>query len=117
MGIGFDLWKLSLQRLADEIGLRDLGVSLPAGDEQVEQDRASDVLANHPELARSSVGSREVIVNLIGHVRTSEGLRIKAELDTNSYPKGIKVSDQELAEVRLQRAKFHGDWNYTVLPK
>jgi Rhodopirellula transposase DDE domain len=50
--------------------------------------------------------SRGVIVNLIGHVRTASGLRIKAELDTNSYPKGIKVSDEELANVRLQRAEF-----------
>ena len=55
-------------------------------------------------------------MNLIGPVRTSEGLRIQAELDTNSYPKGIKVSDEQLAEVRLQRAEFHGDWNYTILP-
>ena len=46
----------------------------------------------------------------------SEGLRIESELDTNSYPKGIKVSDEELAGVRLRRAKFHGDWNYTILP-
>ena len=60
--------------------------------------------------------SQAVIVNLIGHVRTSEGLRIEAELDTHSYPKGIKVSDEELAEIRLQRAKFHGDWNYTIQP-
>ena len=60
--------------------------------------------------------SRAVIVNLIGHVRTSEGLRIKSELDTNSYPKGIKVSDEELAGVRLRKAKFHGDWNYTIVP-
>ena len=60
--------------------------------------------------------SRAVIVNLIGQVRTQEGLRIKAELDTNVYPKGIKVSDEELARVRLRRAKFHGDWNYTIFP-
>jgi hypothetical protein len=60
--------------------------------------------------------SRGVMVNLIGHVHTASGLRIKAELDTNSYPLGIKVSDEVLANVRLERAEFHGDWNYTILP-
>ena len=55
-------------------------------------------------------------MNLIGHVRTRKGLRIRAELDPNSYPEGIRVSDAELARVRLRRAKFHGDWNYTILP-
>ena len=78
---------------------------------------------NHPFLGSTPKNwrgrplvSRAVIVNLIGQVRTQEGLRIKAELDPNVYPEGIKVSDAELARVRLQKAKFHGDWNYTILP-
>ena len=111
------LWKLMLQRLADRLGLRITVCHFPPGTSkwnQVEHRMFCHITENWR--GRPLV-SRAVIVNLIGHVRTSEGLRIKAELDTNSYPKGIKVSDQELAEVRLQRAKFHGDWNYTVLPK
>src|SRR5438045_2088849 len=60
--------------------------------------------------------SHAVVVNLIGGTRTRTGLRIQAELDTNAYEKGIKVTNQELAEVRLKRDKFHGEWNYTVLP-
>ncbi len=60
--------------------------------------------------------SRAVIVNLIGHVRTGTGLRVNAKLDTKSYPKGLKVSDKEMARLRLERAEFHGDWNYTIIP-
>ncbi len=111
------LWKLMLQRLADRLGLRITVCHFPPGTSKwnkVEHRMFCHITENWR--GRPLV-SRAVIVNLIGHVRTSEGLRIKAELDTNSYPKGIKVSDQELAEVRLQRAKFHGDWNYTILPK
>jgi hypothetical protein len=61
--------------------------------------------------------SRAVIVNLIGHTKTRTGLTINAKLDDNAYPTGIKVSDVELAAVRIKRARFHGDWNYTILPR
>jgi len=57
-----------------------------------------------------------VIVSLIGHTTTQKGLRIRAELDTKEYKTGIKVSDQELAKVNIKKDKFHGDWNYTILP-
>ena len=111
------LWKVVLQDLADDVGPADHGVPLPARDEQVEHRSSTGCSATSPRTgAGVRLVSRGVIVNLIGHVRTAAGLRIKAELDTNSYPEGIKVSDAELASVRLQRAKFHGDWNYTILP-
>jgi len=58
-----------------------------------------------------------VIVNLIGSTKTRTGLTIKAELDENTYPTGIKVSDEALAAIRLKKDKFHGDWNYTILPR
>jgi Rhodopirellula transposase DDE domain len=60
--------------------------------------------------------SRAVIVNLIGNTKTRAGLHIKAELDENPYPIGIKVTDEQLAAVRITRDQFHGDWNYTVQP-
>jgi hypothetical protein len=110
------LWKLMLQRLADRLGLRITVCHFPPGTSKwnkVEHRMFCHITENwrgRPLL------SRAVIVNLIGNVRTGEGLRIKSALDTNSYPKGIKVSDEQLAGVRLSRAKFHGDWNYTVLP-
>jgi hypothetical protein len=61
--------------------------------------------------------SRAVIVNLIGNTKTRTGLTIKAELDENMYPTGLKVSDEELAAIRIKSDKFHGDWNYTILPR
>jgi hypothetical protein len=58
-----------------------------------------------------------VIVNLIANTTTEKGLRVQSELDKSQYPKGIKVSDEELAAVRLRHSRFHGDWNYFVAPK
>jgi Rhodopirellula transposase DDE domain len=107
---------LTLQRLADRLGLRITVCHFPPGTSKwnkVEHRMFCHITENWR--GRPLV-RRTVIVNLIGHVRTSEGLRIQAELDTNSYPKGIEVSDEELAEVRLRRAKFHGDWNYILQP-
>ena len=60
--------------------------------------------------------SHEVIVQLIANTATRQGLKIRAELDTRSYPVGNKVTDQQLAHVKLRPHKFHGDWNYTVGP-
>jgi DDE family transposase len=61
--------------------------------------------------------SRAVMVNLIGNTKTRTGVTINAELDENTYPTGITVSDEALAAVRIQRDKFHGDWNYTRRPR
>ena len=58
-----------------------------------------------------------VIVNLIANTTTQKGLRIKAAIDTGTYPKGIKVSDEELGQVCMEREAFHGDWNYTINPR
>lgn len=110
------LWKVVSQGLADDLGLRITVCHFPPGTSKwnpIEHRMFSSITKNWR--GRPLV-SRGVVVNLIGHVRTASGLRIKAELDTNSYPEGIKVSDEVLASVRLQRAEFHGDWNYTILP-
>jgi len=61
--------------------------------------------------------SREVIVNLIGNTTTAGGLRIQAQLDDGNYPAGIKISDQELAELAIERDEFHGEWNYRLKPR
>jgi transposase len=110
------LWKVMLQELAADLGLEMTVCHFPPGTSKwnkIEHRMFSYITKNWR--GRPLV-NRGVIVNLIGHVTTASGLRIKAELDTNGYPKGIKVSDEELANVRLQRAEFHGDWNYTILP-
>ncbi len=61
--------------------------------------------------------SREVVVNLIGNTTTAAGLRIHAQLDDNTYPAGIKVSDQELAALAIERDVFHGEWNDRLKPR
>jgi hypothetical protein len=61
--------------------------------------------------------SRAVRVHLSGSTKTRTGLTIKAELDENAYPTGIQVSAEALAAIRLKQDKFHGDWNYTILPR
>ena len=57
------------------------------------------------------------IVQLIAATTTDAGLQVRAELDENKYPKGVKVSDAQLAAVNLVRHSFHGDWNYTISPR
>ena len=61
--------------------------------------------------------SHEVVLNLIANTTTKNGLRVRAGLDTNAYPTKVKVSDEELAAVNLQRDEFHGKWNYTIFPR
>jgi hypothetical protein len=110
------LWKVVLQGLADDLGLRISVCHFPPGTSKwnkIEHRMFSYITKNWR--GRPLV-SRAVIVNLIGHVRTSSGLRIEAELDTKAYPKGRKISDRELSQVRLEKAEFHGDWNYTIHP-
>jgi hypothetical protein len=57
-----------------------------------------------------------VIIDLISATKTNTGLTVCCELDTNLYPKGIVVSDQEMGLINIDRAKFHGEWNYTIRP-
>ena len=61
--------------------------------------------------------SHEVIVNLIAATTTRTGLRVQSQLDTGKYPKGIKVSKQEFATIHLRPDTFHGEWNYTIMPR
>ncbi|MGB8347853.1 MAG: ISAzo13 family transposase, partial [Ktedonobacteraceae bacterium] len=61
--------------------------------------------------------SLEVVLELISHTTTKEGLAVTALKDSNIYPTGIKVSDEELAALNLSRDPFHGEWNYTIKPQ
>jgi hypothetical protein len=110
------LWKVCLQELADELGLKVHVCHFPPGTSKwnkIEHRMFCHITENWR--GRPLV-SHAVVVNLIGSTRTRTGLRIQAELDTNTYEKGIKVTNEELAGVRLKRDKFHGEWNYIVLP-
>jgi hypothetical protein len=110
------LWKVCLQELADELGLKVHVCHFPPGTSKwnkIEHRMFCHITENWR--GRPLV-SHAVVVNLIGSTRTRTGLRIQAELDTNAYEKGIKVTNEELAGVHLRRDKFHGEWNYTILP-
>jgi hypothetical protein len=111
------LWKVALQQLADDIGLRISVCHFPPGTSKwnkIEHRMFCHITKNWR--GRPLV-SRAVAVELIGHTATAAGLRIQAELDGNAYPTGIKVSDEELAAVRIKKDPFHGEWNYTILPR
>ena len=56
------------------------------------------------------------VVNLIGNTKTKTGLTVKAVLDENNYEKGIKISNEELSLIKLEKDAFHGEWNYKIFP-
>jgi len=110
------LWKVALQDLANKLKMPIHVCHFPPGTSKwnkIEHRMFCHITQNWR--GRPLV-SHEVIINLIANTATAEGLKIKAELDTGTYPIGIKVSDQELATVHLKRSQFHGDWNYRILP-
>jgi transposase len=111
------LWKRELQSLASETGLEIVVSHLPPGTSKwnkIEHRLFSFISQNWR--ARPLVSYR-VIVQLIAATTTSTGLKVDCELDTNTYAKGIVVSDAEMAAINLTRADFHGDWNYTISPR
>lgn len=111
------LWKVALQRLADQTGLRISVCHFPPGTSKwnkIEHQMFSYISMNW---RGKPLISHEVIVNLIAGTTTRTGLKIEAELDTNVYPTGIEVTNEELENVRIERANFHGEWNYTIVPK
>lgn len=111
------LWKVALQRLADETGLALWVHHFPPGTSKwnkIEHRLFSRITQNWR--GRPLI-SREVIVSLIQNTKTRTGLQVRAELDTGSYPIGKKVTREELAEVRFLLQEYHGDWNYIILPK
>jgi hypothetical protein len=111
------LWKRELQGLADELGIDITVHHLPPGTSKwnkIEHRLFSFISMNWR--AKPLVSYR-VIVDLIGATTTDTGLTVRCELDTNLYPKGIVVSDEEMAELNILRAEFHGEWNYTIRPR
>lgn len=111
------LWKVSLQELADELGIRLVVCHFPPGTSKwnkIEHRLFSFITKNWR--ARPLV-NLEVIVNLIASTTTRAGLVVKAALDTNQYPAKIKVTDEQLRQLRLNRHAFHGEWNYTLSPR
>ncbi len=111
------LWKVALQQLADETDLRIFVCHFPPGTSKwnkIEHRLFSYISQNW---RGKPLRSFETIVNLIASTTTATGLKVHAELNSQTYPAGIKVSDQQLDQVRIRRDKFHGDWNYEIQPR
>jgi AcrR family transcriptional regulator len=111
------LWKVELQKLADTLGVVVTVCHLPPGTSK--WNKIEHRLFSHISLnwrGRPLV-SHEVIVALIGATTTQTGLRVEAQLDRQTYPTRVEVSDEQLARVRLCPHQFHGEWNYSILPR
>ena len=110
------LWKRELQRFANETGLAITVTHLPPGTSKWNK-------VEHRLFARISQNwrgkplvSHQVIIQLIAGTTTGTGLTIACDIDANSYPKGIIVTDAEMAEINIELDTFHGEWNYTIRP-
>ncbi len=116
-GYRIRLWKTELQKLATETGLQIRVAHLPPGTSKwnkIEHRMFCHITENwrsRPLL------SREVAINLISNTSTNKGLKLKASLDEAEYPMGKKISDRDFLQVNLKKDNFHGEWNYSILPK
>jgi len=116
-GYRLRLWKWELQKFADATNLAVSVCHLPPGTSKwnkIEHRLFSFISQNwrgKPLLTTATV------INLIASTKTSAGLKVHAYLDTRKYPARIKVSDEQLASLRIRRSDFHGEWNYTVRPR
>ena len=110
------LWKLELQKLADETGLAIAVSHFPPGTSKwnkIEHRLFSFISKNWRGQPLTSL---KVIVSLIAGTTTRKGLRVHAEIDDRRYSAGIKVPDAEMAQIHLRRDDFHGEWNYEITP-
>ena len=111
------LWKLELQKLADETGLALSVCHFPPGTSKwnkIEHRLFSFISSNW---RGEPLRDYETIVRLIARTTTAKGLKVTCRLDRRKYPTGRKVTDEEMKRVNLERNKFHGDWNYTIRPQ
>jgi hypothetical protein len=110
------LWKVALQELADDLGLQLTVCHFPPGTSKwnrIEHRMFCHITQNW---RGRPLRSYAVIVQLIAKTKTAAGLQIQAELDEHTYPPKETVTDEQLANVRLRPAPFHGEWNYTIVP-
>jgi transposase len=111
------LWKLELQKLADQLGLAITVCHLPPGTSKwnkIEHRLFSFITQNW---RGKPLVSHQVIVQLIAATTTKAGLKVRCEIDPNTYPAGIKVADADFNDINLKRHDFHGEWNYTISPR
>jgi Rhodopirellula transposase DDE domain len=110
------LWKVELQALANTLRVPITVCHLPPGTSKwnkIEHRLFSFLTINW---RGKPLRSFQTIVQLIAATTTTTGLTVRAELDENKYPKGVKTSDAKFAAINIARHPFHGDWNYTISP-
>ena len=113
-GYRIHLWKVAIQKLADEENLEITVCHFPPGTSKwnkIEHRLFSEITKNW---RGRPLTSHEVVVNLIASTTTKTGLKVRAKLDTGEYKTKIKISKEEIARINLHRSSFHGDWNYTI---
>jgi hypothetical protein len=110
------LWKWALQQFADATGLKVSVCHFPPGTSKWNKIEHRLFCYISQNWRGRPLVSLQVIVSLIGTTKTETGLTVHAALDTNAYPTGVKVTDEQYATIQLHRADFHGDWNYTITP-
>ena len=111
------LWKYELQRLADQTGMIIEVCHYPPGTSKwnkIEHRLFCHITRNWRGVPLESL---QVVVSLVGSTRTAEGLEVHCRMDENDYPKGRKISDAEMADIKIKRNAFHGDWNYEIKPR
>jgi hypothetical protein len=111
------LWKLKLQDLADELSMSIQVCHFPPGTSKwnkIEHRLFCHITQNW---RGRPLRSRAIIVNLISHTTTKQGLKVKAKLDKHQYKTKIKVSDDVFNTIALEKGKFHGEWNYRIHPR
>ncbi len=111
------LWKIELQKLANELQKEIHVCHFPPGTSKWNKIEHKMFCYISMNWRGKPLISRQVVVNLIGNTTTKTGLKIDAELDENNYEKGIKISDEQLAEVNLHKDDFQGNWNYIIKPQ
>src|SRR5271154_2566219 len=111
------LWKVELQKFADETGLTIAVRHYPPGTSKwnkIEHRLFCHITQNW---RGTPLTSRLAVVDLIASTTTKTGLTVRCELDSRIYPKGIKVSDEEMARLNITGDAFHPEWNYTISPR
>jgi len=111
------LWKVELQRLADELGIPVTVCHFPPGTSKwnkIEHRLFSFITKNW---RGKPLRNYQTIVSLIAATSTETGLKVQCELDDSEYEKGRKITDAEMAALNIRPHEFHGDWNYTILPR
>ena len=111
------LWKVERQKLADDSKRRISVCHFPPGTSKWNKIEHRMFCHLTENWRGSPLVSREVVINLIGHTTTRTGLEIHSELNEHSYPTGREVTDQQMESLSIKRDKFHGEWNYTFVPR